>query len=269
MTLAPGDLLIDFSGLRLDEAKVAAFVKANGKGFIRYSAGAASDPGNPNHSAVAWKLISPAEFKFLTQHGDVIANDEWFESRVTQGWSAGHADGLAAARLWKQCGLGRGATIYVSWDQFPAKASWVKVGRYVRGYRKALAGYYNIDAYAGTGFLRWAIKNKFIRFGWRPNAGSWSVDGLPYQPDTSTPAKRAALVKLARSKSPAHLWQTGNYWFDKNADEDLVVRVPVGSHFEALAGTSRASRIRQLKGRIAALVKQLASLRAQLKKLNG
>jgi hypothetical protein len=182
------------------------------------------------------KLITPGEFRDILAAGlDVVANDEWYENRVTEGYAAGLADAKAAAALWKSCGLAKGSTIYVSWDQFPAQANWLKVGRYVRGYRAGLAGYYEVDAYGGTGFLKWAIGKGLVKYGWRPNAGDWSGDGLPYQPDTSTASKRAALVALALKKTPAHLWQTGNYWFSKSADENLVLRLPIGSHLETVA----------------------------------
>lgn len=230
-----GDLLIDYSYAR---PSLAGAARSGAKGVIRYSAGLASDPGHPSHAINAGKLITPTEFAAILDAGlDVIANDEWYETRVAEGYAAGYADGKAAARLWKSCGLAKGSTIYVSWDTYPAQTNWLKVGRYVRGYKAALAGYYEVDAYAGTGFLKWAINHQLIRFGWRPNAGSWSGDGLPYQPDTSTAAKRAALVQLALGKTPAHIWQTGNYWFSKSADENLVLRLPVGSHLETIAAS--------------------------------
>lgn len=235
MTLKPGDILIDYSYGR---PSLAGAARSGAKGAIRYSAGLASDPGHPSHHLNAGKLISPGEFAAILAAGlDVVANDEWYESRVAEGYAAGYADGQAALKVWKSCGLARGATIYVSWDTFPAQANWVKVGRYVRGFRKALGGQYDVDAYAGTGFLKWAISKALVKYGWRPNAGSWSGDGLPYQPDTSTAAKRLALVQLGRSKTPAHIWQTGNYWFNKTADENLVLRTPVGSHLEAVAAS--------------------------------
>jgi hypothetical protein len=231
--IAPGDLGIDYSYARPD---LAVAVQDGAKFVIRYSAGVASDPTHVSYAKNKGKLITPAEFQSILAAGlDVIANDEWYEIRMTEGYAAGHADGLAAAKLWKSCGLAKGATIYASWDALPARANWFKVGRYVRGFRAALAGYYDVDAYAGTSFLRYAIRNLIIKFGWRPNAGTWSNDGLPYQPDTTTAAKRAALVALAKGKTPAHIWQTGNYWFGKAADENLVLRVPVGSHLEAVA----------------------------------
>lgn len=231
--LQPGDLGVDYSYARPSLSELA---KSDAQFVVRYSAGAASDPGHPSHAANAGKLITPDEFKAILSAGlDIIANDEWYQSRITEGYAAGLADAKAAARLWKACGLEQGSTIYVSWDEYPSASKFASVGRYARGYRAGLAGYYGFDVYGGTGFLKWALKGLSVKFGWRPNAGSWSSDGLPYQPDTSTPAKRAALVSLALGKTPAHIWQTGNYWVGKSADEDLLVRVPVGSHLETVA----------------------------------
>jgi hypothetical protein len=236
VVLKPGDLGIDYSYARPDLGQVA---RSGARFVVRYSAGSASDPGHQSYRINSGKLITPGEFKAILAAGmDVIANDEWYTSRITEGAAAGSADGRAAAKLWRACGLAKGASIYVSWDEYPSPTKFAGVGRYARAYRKALGGYYDVDAYGGTGFLKWAMKGLLVKFGWRPNAGSWSNDGLPYQPDTSTAAKRAALVKLAVGKTPASIWQTGNYWFHKTADEDLIVRVPVGSHLEALAAQS-------------------------------
>lgn len=233
VVLKPGDLGIDYSYARPDLGKIA---RSGARFVVRYSAGSASDPGHQSYRLNAGKLITPGEFKAIIAAGmDVIANDEWYASRITEGAAAGSADGRAAAKLWRACGLAKGASIYVSWDEYPSPGKFAGVGQYARAYRKALGGYYDVDAYGGTGFLKWALKGLLVKFGWRPNAGSWSNDGLPYQPDTSTAAKRAALVQLAVGKTPAHIWQTGNYWFSKSADEDIIVRVPVGSHLEALA----------------------------------
>lgn len=229
--LQPGDLVLDFSGMRMDAAKIKAAKAAGAKAVMRYSAGV----GN-SQPATQWKLITPAEFRQLDDAGfDILANSEWYESRVTEGASAGAADGAADLKLWRSCGLAKGATIYCSWDAYPSRLKYGAVRRYLNAYRKALGGYYEVDLYAGSPALKWLRRKGAIRFGWRPNAGSWSNDGLPYQPDTSTPAKRAALVTWALKATTAHLWQTGSYWFGRSADENLVVRAPVGSHREALA----------------------------------
>lgn len=222
-----GDLGVDFSMAR------PVMPGSGAKFAIRYSAGAGMASNTNTHP----KLITPAEFKQLLADGfDVIANSEWYETRVTEGAAAGAADGAADLALWKACGLNKGSTIYVSWDAYPDPAKWPAVDAYLSAYRQALGGYYELGAYAGTPYLKHALGKGLIRHGWRPNAGSWSNDGLPYQPDTSTPEKRAALVAKAQAVLPdgVALWQTGNYWFGKSADEDLVVRSPIGSHLEAV-----------------------------------
>jgi LysM repeat protein len=233
--MRPGDLVIDYSFARpsLEEAKASG-----ARAVIRYSAGAASDASHPSHSANAGKLISPAEFKQILAAGlDVIAVDEWYESRVTEGYSAGVQDGRAAAALWRSCGLAKGATVYCAWDAAPT-GSFFRVRRYLRGWTTGAGQEYRADLYAGTPVLRrlsGGMPGMYrIRYGWRPSADSWSDDGLPFQPSTRTDPERAALVARAVNATPAHLWQTGNTWFGGEADEDLVVRVPVGSHRETL-----------------------------------
>lgn len=226
--LTAGALGIDYSMARPAHAEIA---HAGGRFVVRYSAGA----GMAHNPATHPKLITPPEFTQLLANGfDVIANSEWYETRVTEGAPAGAADGQADLALWRSCGLARGASIYVSWDTLPVQAVWPDVDAYLAAYDKALGGYYHVDAYAGTPYLRHALAKGLIRYGWRPNAGSWSNDGLPYQPDTSTPAKRAALVAAAAKATPARIWQTGNYWFSRSADENLIIRGPVGSHYDAL-----------------------------------
>jgi len=236
MALAPGDLGIDYSYARPDLAEA---VKAGAKFVLRYSAGSASVPTHPSYALNKGKLIGPIEFNSIIHHGlDIIANDEWYTTRVTEGAGAGTTDARVAASLWHYAGLAPGSAIYPSWDAAPVKAKWSSARAYLLAYAAEVERHgYKLGLYAGTPFLKYATSGAFgrfaIRFLWRPNAGSWSGDGLPYQPDVSTGAKRAALVKLALPKTPACLWQTGNYWFSKQADENLVLRVPVGSHLEA------------------------------------
>jgi len=238
VTIAPGDRVIDYSYARPSLQKVAS---AGAVAVVRYTAGAASLPGHPSYPLNRGKLITSAEFKAITAVGlDVLANDEWFTDRVTQGAAAGKEDARAAATVWKLCGLSKGSAIIVSWDASPVRSKWRSARAYLLAYAAELETFgYKLGVYAGTPFLKYAASNVFgrfvVRFLWRPNAGSWSNDGLPYQPDTSTPEVRAALVKLALTKTPATLWQTGNYWFGKSADENLVLRVPVGASLETAA----------------------------------
>ena len=71
-----------------------------------------------------------------------------------------------------------------------------------------------------------------IRFGWRAMADSWSGNGDWYQPGGDWLASAQRLAEV----SPAHLGQNGNRWYDGEADEDVILRLPVGSHLEAVAG---------------------------------
>jgi hypothetical protein len=222
MTLQPADVGIDYSGARPDHADVVA---NGGRFVIRYSAGA----GNTSPKT-QWKLCEVNELRRATEAGlDVIANSEWYESRITEGGQAGAADGAADLVFWRSRGLAAGASIYVSWDQAPDRSKWQSVAEYLRAYDRALAGQYHVDCYAGTPVLAWLKGRGVIRYGWRPNAGSWSNDGLPYQPDHHG----RGLLGKALAATPAHLWQTGNYWYGKDADENLVLRAPVGSHLDA------------------------------------
>jgi hypothetical protein len=227
--LQPGDLGVDYSGAR---PAPHATRHAGGHCIIRYSAGL----GN-TQPATAFKLCGRNELHDAIAAGlDVIANSEWYESRITEGADAGKVDGEHDLRFWRSRGLAKGASIYVSWDEDPDPAHWPAAIAYLKAYDAELGGHYHVDCYAGTPFLRHAKQAGVIRYGWRTNAGSWSNDGLPYQPNTRTARARAQLVKRAVDATPAHIWQTGNYWFNNGADENLIVRTPVGSHLEAHHG---------------------------------
>ncbi len=224
MTLTAGSVGIDYSSARpsLTEA-----VNSGATFVLRYSAGAANHPNNPSHAKNADKLITPGEFAELIAAGlDVIANSEWYETRITEGAAAGDEDAAADLALWRSCGLAEGSSIYVSWDASPDPGQWPAVDAYLQAYEARLHGYYHADCYAGTPYLHHAKAANIVRYGWRPNAGSWSNDGLPYQPaDHGRP-----LLGQARDSTLAAIWQTGNWWFGQNADEDLILRVPCGSH---------------------------------------
>jgi len=227
MSIQAGNVGIDFSGAAI----AAATARKDGAAFImRYSAGVGTSNSNSQ-----WKLCKPGEIHDAVAAGiDFLANSEWYESRVTEGAAAGHADGEADLAFWKSRGLARGASIYCSWDAAPVGSKWDEVDAYLRAHNHALGGYYFTDAYAGTPYLRHALSHGLIRHGWRPNAGSWSNDTLPYQPPNSGKGS----LNHALSATPAALWQTGNYWYSKNADENLVLRANVGSHLQA-AGNHR------------------------------
>jgi len=228
----PGDRGIDFS---FADVPLDGTYKAGGRFIIRYSAGAGTagllkDASN--------KICEPHAIADAVKEGlDFIANSEWYESRMTEGAAAGAADGKADLSFWKNRGLARGAAIYCSWDAAPVRSKWTKVDAYLKAYRKALRSYYKVGCYAGTPYLRHALAKKLIDFGWRPNASSWSNDDLPYQPTTTTAHQRVALRAQALKATPAAIYQTGNYWWKKQADENLILR-PCGSHLQALSLTS-------------------------------
>lgn len=248
--IQPGDRGVDYSGYR--PKRMFDVYRAGARFVIRYSAGV----GNSDARA-QWKLCGKNEILDATLAGlDFIANSEWYESRITEGIAAGRADGAADLLFWQSRGLARGATVYVSWDQDPARSKWDAAVGYLAGYGQALRGYYRPGCYAGSQFLRYAISKGVITQGWRPNAGSWSGDSLPYQP--SNPA---TLVAEARQHTLASIWQTGNYWFGKNADENVILRTPVGSHLEALTGaTGEFTMDAEAKAAFAALNKRLDAL---------
>lgn len=225
MSLTAGALGIDYSGARPDPNDI---VQNGGRFVLRYSAGV----GN-GQADTQWKLCGPNEIHAATAAGlDVIANCEWYAARITEGAAAGKADGTADLAFWRSRGLNEGASIYVSADLLVPRLKYASVAAYLKAYDLALGGLYRVDCYAGTPLLNYLRGKKIIQYGWRPNAGSWSNDGLPYQPDTKPLGGNAALLVQARKATPAHIWQTGNYWYGKQADENLIIRTPVGSHLE-------------------------------------
>jgi hypothetical protein len=241
--LQPGDFGIDFSGFRLDGKNgrpTLAQARHDGAKFIiRYSAGA----GNTIQQT-QWKLCGLHEITDAVAAGlDFIANTEWHESRVTMGASAGRADSLADLAFWKERGYAKGAVIIASWDAFPDPTKWAAADAYMRAYSAALQGYYLLGTYGGTPYLRHALNAGLISFAWRTNAPSWNHptglregDGLPYQPSRQT-ILQLIQAGTAQTKTPAHIWQTGNYWYDKQADENVIVRSGLMSHLAALNRT--------------------------------
>lgn len=240
--LAPGEFLLDWS---FDKIDPAAALRAGARGAFRYSAGAASDPKHPSYPSVAKKLITPREFaRFIAVGAHILASDEWYATRPTEGPAAAVDDANAACTLWHNCGLARGASISVAIDFALSAEHFPQVDAYLDAYAKVAAGYgYQlVQAYAGTPYLRHrlgTITPPVNGYGHRPSAGSWSDDGLPYQPNTKTRRRRARLVRRALEVTPARVWQDGNTWAHGGADEDLILRVPVGSHQEALAGNPK------------------------------
>lgn len=224
--LQPGHRGCDYSGAR----PTMQAVKAAGGRFIgRYSAGAFS--GDP---ASQWKLCGPGEIAAAVDAGlDFVAISESYESRVTEGHAAGVADGAADAAFWRSRGLAKGATVFACWDTGPTADKYAAVGDYLDGWNAGAAGQYTAGLYGGDPVIRWLKQRGHITHGIQPNATSWSGGNLPY-----APSNPAALLGQAQAASAADVWQTGNYWLGKNADECMVLRVPFGSHLQALNGAT-------------------------------
>ncbi|BBH70806.1 hypothetical protein ACTI_74910 [Actinoplanes sp. OR16] len=224
MALSVFDRGIDYAGFRPHPITGPA---AHGAKFvIRYSAGV----GNTRHTT-QWKLCGRDELHRLLRAGyDVIANSEWYESRVTEGAKAGTADGAADLAFWRERGLARGASIYVSWDEGqPDHHRHGRLAAYLAAYQRALNGHYHVDLYAGDVAIADMRARGLIRYGWRAMADAWSDNGHFFKPGADW-RDHAAKV---RQVSAAHLWQNGNRWFEGQADEDVILRLPVGSHREA------------------------------------
>jgi hypothetical protein len=231
-TLSRFDRGIDFSGLKLPS--LADPARSGARFIVRYSAGAASDPSHPSHEAVSWKLCGLGELRDIVAAGyDFVANSEWTASRATEGARAGAEDGAADRTFWSDRGLARGASIYVSWDTGqPSSDRHPQLAAYLAAYERALGGKYHADLYAGDIAISAMLDLGRIRYGWRAMADSWSGNGDFYQPGTRWKAAARRLAEV----SDAHVWQNGNRWYDDGADEDVILKLPIGSHNEALAG---------------------------------
>lgn len=102
---------------------------------------------------------------------------------------------------------------------------------YLKAYNDSLGGYYHVDLYAGDPALEQMKANGLIKYDWRPNANSWSGnDGLPYQPSQDWIKGNMATIL---AKTGAAIWQNGNYWYSKGADENVLLRPQCGSHLQA------------------------------------
>lgn len=223
-----GDFGGDFSGLRLNNPKlVQQAVDAKCRLFLRYSAGVGNvSPGSQ------WKLCGASEIPYLTNSGfDFCANSEWYETRVLEGSAAGSADGAADLLFWRSRGYNRGGVIIVSADCPVPRLKYPYLAAYLHAYQEALGNYYLVGLYAGTPVLQAMKKRGLIRSTWRPNAGDWSKDGLPYQPSRSQVAMLLPEVK----KLGIDIWQTGNYMFNKQMDEIVVVTDDLPTHNRALS----------------------------------
>jgi LysM repeat protein len=231
--LALYDRGIDYSGFR--PSPVGDPARHGARFVLRYSAGV----GNGRQKTL-WKRCGKTELRDIVAAGlDFIANSEWYESRATEGAAAGADDGAADLAFWRARGLAKGASIYVSWDEGqPDTRKHTKLAAYLNAYDKALGGYYHVDLYAGDVAIAAMRTKGLIRYGWRAMADSWSDNGSYYRP-----SNWKAVARTVATVSQAHIWQNGNRWYDGRADENVILRLPVGSHLEALGGGGSEAQI--------------------------
>lgn len=230
MTLNVFDLGIDYSGAR----PTMDAVKGLGLKFImRYSAGVASNPSHADHHRNAWKLCGLDEIKNAVAAGvDFVAISEWYQTRVLEGYNKGFADGTADLAFWKARGLAKGAAIYYAFDASqPAVASHAGLGEYLRGVAEAQQGYYVPALYAGNTAVDAMFAAGRIRFGCLAMSRAWSP-GIPftYKPGLNNVNDAKKIAPLTR----ACLLQNGNRHWGTSTDEDIILRLPIGSHMEAI-----------------------------------
>lgn len=207
------------------------------KFIMRYSAGAASDINHPSHSANAWKLCKQTEIQDTLAAGmDFVANSEWYESRVTEGYNAGHQDGVADLAFWQSRGLAQGAAVYYSWDEGqPNPSKHGALAEYFRGVADVYQGYYDLGLYGGDPAINAMLDLGRIKYGWLAMASSWSYPLVPpYQPGSNW----LQAAKDLAPKTRANIHQNGNRWYNGQADEDVILHAPVGSHLEAHGGST-------------------------------
>ena len=220
---------------------------------VRYSAGAATDPGHPSHGLNAGKLCGQGEIAAIVASGqDFLANDEWYETRTTEGTQAAAHDAPVVLEFWQSRGLAKGATVMLNLDAAPDLSKLASIQAYVDEFNRRLDGYYLADGfYAGVPMLAALAKSGHCRHGWIPEAAGWSTANTALDPGYAPPAKTAWDLwwPLRTQVEPAAaflrgllgdcglvscLWQDGNKWFSGAADEDvLIIPGPLGTHLEA------------------------------------
>lgn len=203
---------LDYSGFRT----TGAILRRDGvTGISRYLA--------PNIPACDWKRITKAEFDDKINAGeDVVLNFEWYAGRCLEGWYAGVADGKVAYAQARYLGYAQGATIYFSHDT--GVRNDYQVSHYLRGARSQMRGYYEVDVYSGVDTVNAMHNAGCAPHPWQTKAWSYGV------------------------VSPvASMLQDLRQWYNGNADENVVLRLPVGGHLETLRGRPQPPPGRHLR----------------------
>lgn len=194
-------LALDYSGLRLSHSQLLAARAAGVGGVFRYLA--------PPYPACDWKRIDAAEVALIRGAGlDLVLNWEWYEGRCLEGAAAGAQDGRWAYAAARSLGYPAGASIYASHDTEPCRHADVLA--YLRAFAVALRGWYRVDAYGSFSHIEMCRNAGVIRYGWQTCAWSYGRIGR------------------------AHVYQNGSYWYDRQADENAVRHLPLGSWAEHL-----------------------------------
>jgi hypothetical protein len=243
---------IDSSTGSIDDA--AAF--ASGSRFhIRYSAGAATDPNHPNYGLNVGKLFGGTELaKILGSGQDFIANDEWYETRTTEGAAAAEQDAPVTLASWRSRGLNPGSTIMLNLDQGWDPNNLGGVEAYIDRTNAIWGGEYLADGfYAGIPVLDALGRSGRCKHGWIPEAAAFSFpQATPIDSSYAPPAQtnwdlwaptpsqvRPALDYLLEALGTDHgmtsvIWQDHNKWFQGAADEDIVlIGGNLGTHLQA------------------------------------
>lgn len=182
-------------------------VKAAGySGVLRYVC--------PDNAQTHGKLISKAEADAIRAAGlDLTLNFEWYETRPTKGYAAGHADALIADGQADAVGYPRSCAIYYSVD---FAATWSEVADYFRGVHDASAR--PVGVYGGLPIIRAAIDAGLARFGWVTNAASWSgfASWGAVWTAASNDRTHCHLVQHLHSNTPLHVPGSADTDFDPN-----------------------------------------------------
>jgi len=198
---------IDFSGARPG----AQSIKDSGAaGVLRYLSPPASVA-----PAAQWKVATRPEVSSYLEVGlDVVLNWEWYAGRMLEGAPAGSQDGAWALAAARALGYPKGATVYFSHDTSTRGDD--RVAAYLRAASAAMGRYYYADCYSGIGTLAAMFNLGAIRYGWQTLA--WSDGNVDRR---------------------VHLYQNGKQWYGSQADENVLLKHPLGSWLDVQSTPSQ------------------------------